>query len=121
MLAKFSHFRSLKVFVELHENASDFGVACKKDKGWGVDTPPFNEALGRSVVQDFFQGFFKHTPYSRLKELEVCFTRIERYDRGQTADIEFPIKVQRLERDDAPSPVDGGFTIDSPGKWIGGW
>lgn len=44
--------------------------------------------------------------------------RVEQYDRGQTDDIAFPFKVQRLERYDAAGPVDGGFRVECQGRWI---
>ena len=60
-------------------------------------------------------------PYARLIDLEVCFTRIETYGGGQNTGIEFPIKIRKLERDDAPSPLNGGFRIESKGRWLGEW
>jgi len=56
--------------------------------------------------------------YAQLTDLDVCFTRVEEYDRDQTSDIEFPLQVRRLERDDAPIPLDGDFRVECQGKWL---
>ena len=55
-----------------------------------------------------------------MTSLDVCFTRVEQYDRGQTSDIKFPFKVRRLERDDAVRPVAGGFVVECEGRWLNG-
>ena len=53
-----------------------------------------------------------------MKELDVCFTRTLFYDRGESDNVKFPIRIQRLERDDAPGPLDGGFNLECEGKWV---
>lgn len=120
-LARFNHLQSLKVFVELNEDASDFSKEYHQDARGDVPTPIFNKSLGREVTTNLFLSFFVNDTYARLTTLEVCFIREEVYDRGQRTDIEFPIKIRRFERNDAPSPANGGFTIECQGKWLGGW
>lgn len=83
-------------------------------------TPRFNEALGRKVTTNLFRNFFQNGTYARLTSLDVCFTRVEQYDRGQTSDIKFPFKVRRLERGDAVRPVAGGFVVECEGRWLNG-
>lgn len=119
-MARFNNLRRLKIFVELNEAASDFAGEYRQDAQGSVPTPPFNEKLGREVTTSLFRSFFENDAYARLTELEVSFTHVKVYDRGQHEDIEFPIKVRRLERDDAPSPLDGGFTVECQGKWLRG-
>ena len=79
--------------------------------------PHLNEELAREVASSLFKSFFELDPYAQLTALEVCFLHQEKWDRGQTFDVQHPIWIRRLERDHAPSPVDGGFTIESQGKW----
>ena len=117
----FTHLQSLQIVVELNESASDFAAEYHQTTWGEVPTPPFNEQLGREVTTDLFKSIFENDPYAHLEDLQVVFTRTEVYDRGQSSDIEFPIKVRRLERDDAPSPGEGGFSVKCKGKWLGGW
>jgi len=111
----------LKIFVELNSDASDFAAEYSQEIWGSVPTPPFNETLGREVATNLFKSFFANDPYTLLTDLEVCFTREEVYDRMQSADIKFPIRIRRLERGDALSPLEGGFTIECAGEWLGGW
>ena len=120
-IAHFTTLNSLKIVIELNEDASDFAAEYHQTTWGEVPTPPLNDQLARTLTTDLFKNFFVNDAYARLADLEVVFTRIEVYDRGQSSDIEFPIKFRRLERDDAPSPVDGGFTVECQGKWLGGW
>lgn len=80
--------------------------------------PPFNVKPAKKVTTDLFKTFFAHNPYSRLTSLEVCFLRHRREDRGQRFEMKSSIKIKRLERDDAPSPLDGGFVVDADGEWL---
>ena len=115
-ISRFSRLKRLKVVVDLNNDASDFAAAYWRRE---LPIPELNEGLGREVTTSLFKSFFVKDPYARLIDLEVCFTRIETYDRGQNTEIEFPIKIRKLERDDAPSPLNGGFTIESKGRWLG--
>ena len=119
-LSTFRLLKTLKVVIELGVDASDFCVARGEGTGWDVATPRFNRKLGREVTLGFWRSFFLKDPFARLTNLTVCFTRLERYSRGDTSDLEFPIRIKRHERDDASSPLDDGFTIESPQKWLGG-
>ena len=121
VISRFSRLKRLKVVVDLNNDASDFAAEYHQTVWGEVPTPELNEGLGREVATRLFKSFFVNDPYARLIDLEVCFTRIETYDRGQNTEIEFPIKIQKSERDDAPSPLNGGFTIESKGRWLGGW
>ncbi len=51
--------------------------------------------------------------------MEVCFLRI-RYGAHlfQSVESESIIRIKRLERHDAPSPLDGGFVVHGSGKWV---
>lgn len=80
--------------------------------------PPLNEDLAQEISRRLFKGFFENNAYARLRELEVCFKHQEVEDRCQRFDVEQSVKVRRLERDDAPSPLEGGFEVESDGKWI---
>ena len=120
-MATFSRIRRLKVIVELNRDASDFSAKYHQDVYGSVTLPPLNDALAREVTEGLFKDFFKYNSYARLHSLEVCFIRKEEADRGQTSNIEFPFKIVRSIRDDAPSPSDGGYELFSPGKWLRGW
>lgn len=80
--------------------------------------PSLNLDLARKVTIGLFRSFFSNDPYARILSLEICFKHKLVEDRGQNWEVEWPIKIQRLERDDAPSPLDGGFTIKSDKKWL---
>ncbi|KAK4690878.1 hypothetical protein P7C71_g6010, partial [Lecanoromycetidae sp. Uapishka_2] len=81
-LARFNHLRTLKIFVELRENSSDFAEGYHQDAIGSVPTPSFNERLGREVTSNLFASFFVNDAYSRLTDMEVTFTREEIYDRA---------------------------------------
>ena len=118
-ISRFSRLKRLKVVVDLNNDASDFAAAYYQ-RVWGeLPIPELNEGLGREVATSLFKSFFVNDPYARLIDLEVCFTCIDTYDRGQNTEMEFSIKIRKLGRDDAPSPLNGGFTIESKGRWLG--
>lgn len=121
ILSTFKLLKTLKIVTELGADASDFSVACAEVHREGVETPRFNRKLGQEVALKLWRSFFLNDPFARLTNLTVCFTRLERYDWRDTTDLEFPIRIQRHERDDAASPLDKGFTLESPRRWIGGW
>lgn len=86
-----------------------------------VCMPPLNVTLACEVAAKLYQSFFLNDAYAWLVVLEVHFTRLLVEDRGQTSQVECPVKIQRLVRDDAQSPLDGGFTIECDGKWVRYW
>ena len=85
--------------------------------------PKFKEDLARKFVSDMFKKFFVNDPATQLTSLLVVFKRDLQYDRGQTIALKFPISMRRTEGYGAPSPEDGGFVFDDPGRWLeeGGW
>lgn len=120
-VARLSHLTQLEVDIELNSDATDFAAEYHQDMGGTVPLPPLNQALAHKVTENLFRDFFEHNSYAKLVSLEVCFIRVEIYDRGQSHDVKFPIKIVRSQRDDAPSPHRGGFTIECEGKWLGRW
>ncbi|KAL8766627.1 MAG: hypothetical protein Q9209_006644 [Squamulea sp. 1 TL-2023] len=117
-LAQFSHLDKLKVFVELGSDASDFSAAYHQDAMGTIPMPELNFAASKKVTEDLFTAVFVNNPYSSLTSLEVCFLRHLHEDRGQQYANQNSFRIQRLERDDSPSPLDGGYTMDAPGLWV---
>ncbi|KAL8784321.1 MAG: hypothetical protein Q9213_004030 [Squamulea squamosa] len=117
-LARFSHLDKLKVFVELGSDASDFSAAYHQDVMGTVPMPDLKFAASKKVTEDLFKAFYVNNPYSSLTSLEVCFLRHLHEDRGQQYANKNPFRIQRLERDDSPSPQDGGYIMDAPGVWV---
>ena len=83
--------------MDLDIEGSEFDAAFEPGNVLQGDTPAFNEALGRVLAAEMFEGFFAHDPYARLTDLEVCFGRSEVGGWGNI--LRFPIKMQRLERE----------------------
>ena len=117
-LSTFKLLKTLKVEIELNSDTSNFLMSSVEDIGWGRSGPCLNLELGREVTLGLWRSFFIDDPYAWLTELTVRFTRLQCYDRIDFVELEFPIKIKRHERDDAPSPLDNGFTLDSPRKWL---
>ena len=116
-LSTFKFLTTLKVVIELCGDAADFWVLPEEENGRGVSDPPFDDKLGREAALRLWRSFFLNDPFAWLTNLTVCFTRLQPYDRIDTVELEYPIRIKRHERDDASSPLDDGFTVDSPGKW----
>ncbi|KAL8849421.1 MAG: hypothetical protein Q9221_005593 [Calogaya cf. arnoldii] len=119
LVSHLARLDSLKAFVELDNNATDFAEEYHVDPYHGGDNvlPPLT-TLARGVTTDLFESFFRHNAYARLTSLEVCFLRHRYEDRGQRFDMTNSIKIKRMERDDAPSPLDGGYVVETDGKWV---
>ena len=115
-LVTLNRLKSLKIAVELRMEASEFSGECGPSVGMGTDLPPLDETLGRKVTIDTFGAFFINDPNARLNYLEVCFTRT--IGEIWNPSVSFPIGIQRVERDDAPSRDQGGFNLGSSGGWL---
>ncbi|KAL8889627.1 MAG: hypothetical protein Q9215_003135 [Flavoplaca cf. flavocitrina] len=118
-IAKLARLDTLKIFIELRREATDFAAAYHVDPvDGGYDFPPLNLELAIEVATGLFMSFFAHSAYACLTKLEICFLRFQCEDRGQTFENQNSIQVTRLERDDAPSPLDGGYVVVGDGKWV---
>ena len=62
------------------------------------------------------KAFFKASSSARLRSLMVRFMHVRVEDEFPFL-VASPIKIQRAERDDAPSPLQGGFTMEGDGQW----
>lgn len=120
-LSRFHHLDSLKVIVQLNNERSAFCAEYHQDMMGSVRMPPLNNLKARDVAIRLFKSFFLHDRYAYLTTLEVCFKHQRQEDRGQKFEVEIPVKVKRMVRDDAPSPLDGGFTVDIRSKWPRVW
>ncbi len=106
--------------MELNSDTSNFAAEYRQTE-WGVvDRPPLDKELGQEVAINLFKSFFINDAYARMVDLEVQFIRKQVHYWGQNVDTNFPIKIRRLERNDAPSPVDDGFTVECGGEWLKG-
>ncbi|KAL8696302.1 MAG: hypothetical protein Q9224_002865 [Gallowayella concinna] len=114
----FDRLDTLKVFVELNYRASDFSPQYYRDVDGSGPMPPLDLKVARGAAVFLFKSFFVNNPYAHLRSLEICFLRQRLEDRGQKFDNENSIKITRLERDDAPGPLDGGYIIEGSGNWV---
>lgn len=105
--------------MELNNGESEFTPEYPEHE-WG-DISPVDETLGREVASSYFKSFFKNDASARLANLEVRFICREIIGGGLNVDSKYPIRIRRLERDDAPSPVDGGFSVECEGRWLHEW
>ncbi|KAL8856365.1 MAG: hypothetical protein Q9178_007056 [Gyalolechia marmorata] len=110
-ITNFNRLHRLKVFVNLDRYASDFGKGYEPPIRGKLTLPDFNPKLAQEVGVDLFKRFFQKDPYAWLRSLEVCFTQQVVGNRSGAMEPESLVKIQRLERDDAPSPLHGGFTM----------
>lgn len=83
-----------------------------------VRMPQLNLELAREVTTKLYMDFFVHNAYAWLAALEVHFNRHLVEDRGQTSDVEWVIKIRRRVRDDASSPLEGGFGLECDDEWV---
>jgi hypothetical protein len=107
----------MKLYAEVPIAASDFSDEYEHDVWGEVRPPPLKKDRSNEVVTNLFQQVFKNDPYAFLTHLEVCFTRLDIFDRMDSCIVENPIHVRRLERDDAPKPDQGGLSLECKGKW----
>lgn len=126
-LACLNCIQNAKVFVILNDEfladyngaaATDFVAVYSQDDYGSKPMPPLNEQLALKVTTKLFRRFFENASNARLRSLEVSFKYKEIFDRAQTNDAEHPIRVRQLEGQGAPNPLEGGFTIESPRKWL---
>ena len=105
-ISGFHHLHTLKIFIELDDNASDFSSALRDTPNIGPDflLPFFDEWHARAVSDELFKAFFASDPYAWLRELEVCFLRSE-YTKWR-------FRYRRLERDDEKSVLEGGYECE---------
>ncbi|KAL8856100.1 MAG: hypothetical protein Q9178_007295 [Gyalolechia marmorata] len=118
IIAKFSRLNKLKIFIELTSEASDFAAEYHQDVMGTVPFPPLNLDAAIKAAINQFKSFFTHNAYSRLTSLELCFLRTCYADRFQSIETESIVRIGRLERHDAPIPLDGGFVVHGSGKWV---
>ena len=76
----------------------------------------------RRLATSLFRFIFDRNPAARLDSLELCFqTRLRHdldFDFGLWRDnLEWPVRVKRMERDDALGPEDGGFEVECATDW----
>ncbi|KAL8911462.1 MAG: hypothetical protein Q9172_007673, partial [Xanthocarpia lactea] len=108
IIAKFSRLNKLKIYIELGSEASDFAAVYHQDRRGRMPFPPLNLDAAVKAITYQFKIFFTHNASSRLRSMEVCFLRSRYGNRFQNVETESIVKIERLERDDAPSPLDGG-------------
>lgn len=79
--ARFNRLLTLKIFVEILMEASDFSEKEYVQNSMGtLPMPPWRENLGKSIACDLFRKFYEHDPYSHLETLE--FRLLECFDAG---------------------------------------
>ncbi|KAL8911841.1 MAG: hypothetical protein Q9171_003029 [Xanthocarpia ochracea] len=110
-ITNFNRLHRLKVFVNLDRYASDFGKGYEPPIRGKLTLPDFNPKLAREFAVDLFKRFFQKDPFAWLRSLEVCFTQQIVGIRSESIEPENLVDIQRLERDDAPSPLHGGFVV----------
>ncbi|KAL8671694.1 MAG: hypothetical protein Q9168_003816 [Polycauliona sp. 1 TL-2023] len=116
-ITKFDHLDTLKVFVELNGDASDFSeeYPTTRREGNALKFPRLKVGTASKTAEGFFKAFFIRNPYARLRSLEICFLRMIQFSHGRREPCERSIFVSRLERDDAPNPLEGGYQVVAPG------
>ena len=72
--------------------------------------PPLNVALVEVLTSRLFKRFFEANLDASLKELVCCFSNLGR----RSAIFYWPVRVNRLERDDAPLC----FMVECGHDWI---
>lgn len=66
-----------------------------------------------TLATDIFVDFFRHSPLSRMRSLQLTTTKAEYAPIQELYYHVEVINVKRKERDDAPSPVNGGFEVEA--------
>ena len=107
----------MKLWVEIPTKATVFSAVYKYNATVRVKRPVLLRDPVIKLATDLFEQVFKNDPYASLKELEISFVTLEIGDRMDSWIVEDPIKVKKLERDDAKSPAEGGFSVDYRGTW----
>ena len=77
-------------------------------RGSGSRLPPLNVALVEALASRLFKQFFEVNLDASLKELVCYFSELGR----KGAIFYWQVRVKRLERDDAPLPAEGSFTVE---------
>ncbi|RDL35315.1 uncharacterized protein BP5553_07246 [Venustampulla echinocandica] len=77
------------------------------------ETSPGGLAAASTLATDSFVDFFRHNPLSRLRSLQLTATKAEYAPIQEIYYSIVVINVKRQERDDAPSPINGGFEVEA--------
>jgi hypothetical protein len=97
----------MKVFIEV-PYAGSLLLGERNYRGPESRFPPLNVALVKALVSRLFKRFFEANLDTSLKELVCYFSELGR----KGAIFYWPVRVKRLERDDAPLPAEGSFTVE---------
>ena len=97
----------MKVFIEV-PYAGSLLLGERNYRGSGSRLPPLNVALVKALTSRLFKRFFEANLDASLKELVCYFSELGR----NGAIFYWPVRVKRLERDDAPLPAEGSFAVE---------
>lgn len=102
ILGTLSHLRELTTRIYLPTQRST-------EKEGGLSREAF-----RDEATQLFLDFYRRNDQSKLKYLECMKDRFETRSASQVdgqVRHQITVKITRLERDDAPKPLDGGFGV----------
>ena len=97
----------MKVFIEV-PYAGSLLLGERNYRGSGSRLSSLNVALVKALTSRLFKRFFEANLNASLKELVCYFSELGR----NGAIFYWPVRVKRLERDDAPLPAEGSFTVE---------
>ncbi|KAL8868427.1 MAG: hypothetical protein Q9174_005000 [Haloplaca sp. 1 TL-2023] len=127
VLARLSRLQKVKVFVDLKRFHSHLDTLFLEPRENSL-SEGLNADVARSVSIELFQSFFQNDLDCPLRFLEVCFQHLlllkpknwipKVGEDLRVLPVQNLIRIRRLDRDDAPHPLDGGFTVDSHEDWV---
>jgi hypothetical protein len=118
-LASFTKLEKLKIYVELPTEASVFSIRYNYNPvGRGDPVPPLKEKTAQEVAVGLFQQIFLTDPKALLRELEVCFCRLDIGDRMDSYIVHNSIWVRKVEIDYINRPNDTCYAVEFQGKWV---
>lgn len=117
-LASFTHVEKLKVFVELPTTESIFSIKYNYNPVGGGDPVPLpKEKPAKDVAVGLFQQIFITDPKASLRELEVCFCRLDIGDRMDSYIVQKSIWVRKVDIDYINNPKAPGYEVEIQQKW----
>lgn len=117
-LANFTRLEKLKIFVELPTQDSVFSIKYNYNPiHQGDPVPPLKETPAKEVAVGLFQQILITDPKSSIRELEVCFCRLDIGDRMESSIVHNSIWIRKVEIDYINNSNAPGYEVEFQREW----
>lgn len=117
-LANFTRLEKLKIFIELPTEDSVFSIKYNYNPiHQGDAVPPLKETPAKEVAVGLFQQILITDPKASIRELEVCFCRLDIGDRMDSYIMHNSIWIRKVEIDYINNPNAPDYEIEFQRDW----